>query len=143
MLSNHKRHYLAEFYGGYDDKHARFRKTNLVARALYPKAGVKSFASLQVRIVGLHERGAILQSSAIEFLPEHFYLCLGDGEIFITCARKSVDRADMFVSFSQAEDTGFIEALTKIAVPLSTLRRMRGQSPLPVEARIVRHARAN
>ncbi|TWF54828.1 hypothetical protein [Neorhizobium alkalisoli] len=138
MLQNQKRHYLAQFYSANDNPGIRQRKANLVARAIYPKAGgVKSFASLQVRIVGLHENGATIQSSAIEFLPDHFYLCLGDGEIFFTCAKKNVMKAEMVVSFSKPEDTFFIEALSKINLPLATLKRMRDSVPPVIQARMV------
>jgi hypothetical protein len=142
MLQNGKsRHYLAQFYGANDNPDIRIRRCNLVARAVYPSAGMKSFASLQVRIVGLHENGAIIQSSAIGFLPDHFYLCLGENEIFFTCARKSVDRAEMVLSFSQPEDTFFIETLAKIGLPLATLKRMRGLCPPVIQARMMQNRR--
>jgi len=142
MLHNERpRHYLAQFYGANDNPHERHCKVNLVARALYPRAGVKSFASLQVRIVGLRENGAIIQSSAIEFLPDHFYICLGEGEIFLTCAKQNVTQAEMVVSFSQPVDAPFIQALSRIDFPLSTLKRLDGYCHPAVQARIVRSRR--
>jgi hypothetical protein len=141
-LQNRKsRHYLAQFYGANDNPQIRIRKANLVARAVYPTAGMKSFASIQVRIVGLHENGAIIQSSAIDFLPEHFYLCLGENEIFFTCAKKNVLKAEMVLSFSQPEDTFFIETLAKIGLPLATLKRMRGLCPPVIQARMTQNHR--
>lgn len=144
MLDKRRRHYLAEFYGANDNPHARYGKANLVARAIYPRAaGVKSFCSLQVRIVGLHEGGAIVQSSAIEFLPDHFYLCLGDQEIFFTCAKKTVVKADMFVTFAQPESLELVEALRRLSFPLATLQTMKGRCEAVIEARINRKKRAN
>jgi hypothetical protein len=146
-LQNRKsRHYLAQFYGANDNPQVgpqiRLRKANLVARAVYPTAaGVKSFASIQVRIVGLHENGATIQSSAIDFLPDHFYLCLGENEIFFTCAKLNVLKAEMVVSFSKPEDTFFIEALAKIGLPLATLKRMRGLCPPVIQARMTQNHR--
>lgn len=142
MLQQQKgRHYLAQFYGANDNPRDRPHKCNLVARALYPKAGVKSFCSLQVRIVGVNENGAIIQSSAIEFLPDHFYICLGEGEIFLTCAKRNMMKAEMAVSFAQPVDAAFVEALSRITFPLSTLKRMTGLCHPAVEARIVRSRR--
>jgi hypothetical protein len=141
-LQNGKsRHYLAQFYGANDNPQIRLRKANLVARAVYPTAGVKSFASIQVRIVGLHENGATIQSSAIDFLPDHFYLCLGENEIFFTCAKINVLKAEMVVSFSRPEDTFFIETLAKIGLPLATLKRMRGLCPPVIQARMTQNHR--
>ncbi|PYB73265.1 hypothetical protein [Rhizobium wuzhouense] len=143
MLEPRRRHYLAQFYGANDNPHDRYRKTNLVARAIYPRAGVKSYCSLQVRIVGLNEQGAILQSSAIEFLPDHFYLCLGEEEIFLTCAKKSVLKADMFVTFARPESAELVESLTRMPFPLGTLRRLSGRCEPVIEARIARGKRMN
>jgi hypothetical protein len=142
-LHNRKsRHYLAQFYSANDNPQIRIRKANLVARAVYPTAaGVKSFASIQVRIVGLHENGATIQSSAIDFLPDHFYLCLGENEIFFTCAKTNLFKAEMVVSFSKPEDTFFIEALAKIGLPLATLKRMRGLCPPVIQARMTQNQR--
>lgn len=141
MLQNRKpRHFLAEFYSANDNPEVRpdirMRRANLVARAVYPKSGVKSFSSLPVRIVGLHEEGAVIQCSAIDFLPEHFYLCLGENEIFFTCAKRKVVKAEMVVSFAQPEDTFFIDALAKINLPLATLKRMRDSVPPVIQARM-------
>ncbi|SFB46858.1 hypothetical protein SAMN03159496_04046 [Rhizobium sp. NFR07] len=141
MQNGKSRHYLAQFYGANDNPQIRLRKANLVARAVYPTAGVKSFASIQVRIVGLHENGATIQSSAIDFLPDHFYLCLGENEIFFTCAKINVLKAEMVVSFSRPEDTFFIETLAKIGLPLATLKRMRGLCPPVIQARMTQNHR--
>jgi hypothetical protein len=143
MLEQRRRHYLAEFYDANDNPHARYRKANLVVRAIYPRAGVKSYCSLQVRIVGLHEQGAILQSTAIDFLPDHFYLCLGEEEIFLTCAKKSVLKTDMFVTFARPESAELVESLTQMSFPLGTLRRLRGCCSPVIEARITRGKRLN
>jgi hypothetical protein len=142
MLNQQKsRHYLAQFYGTNNVPVGRPRQCNLVARALYPKAGVKSFASLQVRIVSIHEEGALIQSSMIAFLPDHFYICLGEGEIFLTCAKKDVVQAEMLVSFTTPLDTPFVDALTRVNHPLSTLKRMSGRFPSAIESRILQSRR--
>lgn len=142
MLNQQKgRHYLAQFYGANNGPVGQPRKCNLVARALYPKAGVKSFASLQVRIVSIHEEGALIQSSMIAFLPDHFYICLGEGEIFLTCAKKDVVQAEMLVSFRSSLDTPFVEALARINSPLITLKRMSGYVPAAIESRILQSRR--
>jgi hypothetical protein len=123
--SRRHRHYLAEFYGANDNPKIRFRKTSIAARAVYPNGGVKSFSSLQVRLIGVCETGALIQAAAIEFLPDHFYLSLGENEIVFTCATRNVMKDRMVVTFSKAEDTFFIDALAKVGLPLSTLKRMR------------------
>ena len=139
MLQNRKpRHYLAQFYGANDNPQNRYRKASIAARALYPTAGIKSLASLHVRIVRVCETGAIIQANAIEFLPDHFYLCLGDNEIFFTCAKKNLLKGALVVAFAQPEDTFFIDALTKVGLPLSTLKRMRGPGSPTVQTRTVR-----
>jgi hypothetical protein len=119
------RHYLAQFYGANDNPKIRYRKTNMVARAVYPNGGVKSFSSLQVRLIGVCETGALIQAAAIEFLPDHFYLSLGDNEIVFTCAARNVMKDRMVVTFAKPEDTFFIDAFAKVGLPLSTLKRMR------------------
>lgn len=129
MLENGKhRHYLAQFYGANDNPKVRYRKANLVARAVYPNGGVKSFSSLQVRIVGICETGALIQAGAVEFLPDHFYLSLGNNEVVFTCAKRNVMKDKMVLIFSQTEDTFFIDALAKGGLPLTTLRRMRAST---------------
>lgn len=142
MLHQQKsRHYLAQYYAADETPVGKARKCNVVARAVFPKAGVKSFSSLQVRILSIHEYGAHIQSSALAFLPDHFYICLGEGEIFITCVKKEAVQADMLVSFTKPLDTPFVEALSQIKFPLSTLHRMSGQFPAAIESRIVRARR--
>ena len=139
MLQHQKsRHYLAQFYGANDNPVGKARRCNLVARAIFPKAGVKSFSSVQVRILSIHEYGAHIQSSALGFIPDHFYLCLGESEIFVTCIKKEAVQADALLSFTKPLDTPFVEALSRIDFPLSTLRRMSGQFPAAIESRIVR-----
>ncbi len=130
MLENGKpRHYLAQFYGANDNPKVRYRRTNLVARAVYPNGGgVKSFSSLQLRIVGICETGALIQTAAVEFLPDHFYLCLGENEVIFTCAKRNVMKDKMVLVFSQAEDAFFINALAKGGLPLATLKRMRAST---------------
>ncbi len=129
MLESSKpRHFLAQFYGANDNPKVRYRKANLVARAVYPNGGVKSFSSLQVRIVGICETGALIQAGAVEFLPDHFYLCLGDNEVFFTCAKRNVMKDKMVLIFSQPEDTFFIDALAKGGLPLTALKRMRAST---------------
>ncbi|AYD01910.1 hypothetical protein [Neorhizobium sp. NCHU2750] len=126
MLENGRhRHYLAEFYGANDNPKIRYRKTNIVARAVYPNGGVKSFSSLQVRLIGMCETGALIQSAAMKFLPEHFYLSLGNNEIVFTCAARNVMEDRMVVTFAKPEDTFFVDALAKAGLPLATLKRMR------------------
>lgn len=129
MLENSKpRHYLAQFYGANDNPQVRYRRTSIIARAVYPNGGVKSFSSLQVRIVGLCETGALIQTAAVEFLPDHFYLCLGENEVIFTCAKRNVMKDKMVLVFSQAEDTFFINSLAKGGLPLTTLKRMRAST---------------
>ncbi len=129
MLESSKpRHYLAQFYEANDNPKVRYRKTNLVARAVYPNGGVKSFSSLQVHIVGICETGALIQAGAVEFLPDHFYLCLGDNEVFFTCAKRNVMKDRMVLIFSRPEDTFFINALAKGGLPLTALKRMRAST---------------
>jgi len=135
------RNYLSQFYTANDNAQQRVRKANLLAKAIYPKAGVKSFATLQIRIVGLHEKGAIIQSKALEFLPDHFYICLGDGEIFFTCAKKNLVRGDMVVAFSEEEDSFFIEALARVVLPLAALGSIRDACPPIVQARMSKSRR--
>ncbi len=141
MNSQKPRHYLTQFYNANDNLQPRMRKANLLAQAIYPKSGVKSFASLQVRIVALHEKGAIIHSKAVEFLPDHFYICLGADEIFFTCAKKDVIRGQMVVAFSEAEDPFFIEALSRLVLPISALGSLRDASPPVVQARMRGHRR--
>ena len=136
MDARKSRHFLAQFYGDNDNPGARYRKCNLVTRAIYPTAGIRSFAGLLVRIVGINESGAILQSTGITLLPEHFYICLGAGEIFLTCARKRLSETEMFVSFSRAEEEEFIDALCNIGFPLSPLTKMSSDCAPEIENRI-------
>ncbi|MEB2842864.1 hypothetical protein GAO09_28010 [Rhizobiales bacterium RZME27] len=136
MRPQKPRNYLAQFYSANDNALPRMRKANILARAIYPKSGVKSFATMQIRIVGLHEKGAIIQSKAIEFLPEHFYICLGAGEIFFTCAQKNIIKGEMVVAFSEAEDSFFIEALSRLVLPLASLSGIRDACPPIVQARM-------
>lgn len=129
MLESSKpRHYLAQFYGANDNPKVRYRKTNLAALAVYPNGGVKSFSSLQVRIVGICETGALVQAGAVEFLPDHFYLSLGNNELVFTCAKRNVVKDKMVVTFSRPEDTFFINALAKGGLPLMSLKRMRAST---------------
>lgn len=141
MRPQKPRNYLAQFYSANDNAQTRMRKASLLGQAIYPKSGVKSFASLQIRIVALHEKGAIIQSKAIEFLPEHFYICLGAGEIFFTCAKKDVVKGEMVVAFSKAEDPFFIEALARVVLPLASLGSIRDACPPVVQARMTRNRR--
>lgn len=125
LQTGRHRHYLAEFYGANDNPKVRYRKTNMSARAIYPNGGLKSFSSLQVRLIGVCETGALIQAAAIEFLPDHFYLSLGNNEIVFTCAVRNVMKDRMVVTFAKREDTFFVDALAKVGLPLSTLKRMR------------------
>lgn len=129
MLESSKpRHYLAQFYEANDNPKVRYRRTNLVALAVYPNGGVKSFSSLHVRIVGISETGAVLQAGPVEFLPDHFYLSLGNNEVVFTCTKRNVSKDKMVVIFSKQEDTFFINALAKGGLPLTTLKRMRAST---------------
>lgn len=143
MTQSHKaRHYLAALYPN-DNTPKQYRKVNLVARALFPAPGLKSLYSLQVRIVSISETGAILQSRAIDYLPDHFYLCFGEREILITCAKKSLLNGSVVASFAKAEAPGFIDALTRITFPLVTLKKLGGICPPAIAARITRTATPN
>ncbi len=62
---------------------------------------------MQVRIVKLSTVGALLHGHLLEFLPEQFYLCLGEKEIFITCAKRQLKDNKMAVVFAQPESPGF------------------------------------
>lgn len=121
----------------------KYHKVNLVARALYPDGGVKKFASMQVRIVSINETGAIVQARDIGVLPDHFYLCLGKREIFLTCSKKRQQDASAFVMFSKPEATAFIMALKKLDFPLATLQELKGRSSAVIEARIYNPANNN
>ena len=130
MIENPKaRHYLAALY---PEKEAgkHYREVNLVARALFPAPGLKSLHSMQVRIVRISENGAVLHSRAIDYLPDHFYLCLGAREILITCARKLLANGNAVVGFSRDEKPAFIDALAQITFPLMTLKKLAGACPL-------------
>ncbi len=141
MFQNPKaRHYLAELYSG--NEAGRYRKVNLVARALFPAPGLKSLHSMQVRIVQISEKGAVLHSRAISYLPDHFYLCLGAREILITCGRKLFVNGSAVVTFARDEKTAFIDALSQITFPLTTLRKLAGGCPLIIEERITRQGAA-
>ncbi len=137
------RNYLSRLYFDQHSEDYQYRRVNLVARAIYPARGVKSFATLQVRVVSLSETGAILQASNIKLLPDHFYLCLGKFEIFLTCAKVKDENGSMFVSFSRKEETSFIEALSLIAFPLDTLQQLQGNCSRAIEARIDRSPKSN
>jgi hypothetical protein len=143
MEQQSRRNYLSRLYPGQDEEEYRYRKVNLVARALFPARGVKSFATLQVRIVSLSEEAAVLQSNNLKYLPEHFYLCLGQFEIFLTCARRKVENGSMFVNFSKREDASFIEALSLITFPLDTIQQLQGKCSRAIEARIDRSLQNN
>ncbi|MCV3737385.1 hypothetical protein OCK02_14310 [Rhizobium sp. TRM96647] len=138
MLQSPKaRHYLADLYPG-NETATNERKVNLVARALFPAPGLKSLHSIQVRIVRISESGALLESRAIDYLPDHFYLCFGAREILITCARKSLVKGSAAVSFARNEKPAFIDALARITFPLATLKKLGGICPLAIEERITR-----
>lgn len=137
LQSSRPRHYLAQFYPGNEVPEA-YRTVNLVARAAYPAPGMKALHSLQVRIVRLNEGGAVLQSRALDYLPDHFYLCLGEKEIVLTCAKKSIERGSMVVNFSKREERTFIDALARINFPLTTLKRLRDACSPEIDRRINR-----
>jgi hypothetical protein len=132
------RHYLSRFYGANDNPEARFRRTSLFARAIFPQAGIKAYQGMSVKIVGLQEQGAILQVADNESLPEHFYLCLGENEIFFTCARRDEVKAGLRVAFAEPEDTFFIDALARISLPMATFQKMRGSCPAVIQSRMRR-----
>ncbi len=133
---NVHRNYLSRLAFTNDTAEPRFQKVNLVARALCPVKGVKSFATHQVRIVSISETGAVLQARNIQSLSDHFYLCLGKFEIVLTCACVKRQEDSVFVRFSKPEDAGFIRALALIDFPLTTLQTLRGQTSRTIEARI-------
>ena len=139
MLNPHlRRNYLSRLALANETEQSAYKSVNLVVRALCPVKGVKSFAIHQVRIVSLSETGAVLQARNIHILTDHFYLCLGDFEIFLTCARVKQQEESLFVRFSKKEESDFIRALTQITFPLTTLQKLRGQSTRAIEARIQR-----
>jgi len=130
------RNYLSRLAFVGDNTEPAYQRVNLVVRALCPVKGVKSFAVHQVRIVSISEAGAVLQGRAIESLTDHFYLCLGKFEIFLTCARVKQQEGSLFVRFAKREESEFIRALTRISFPMTTLQTLRGHSPRAVEMRI-------
>lgn len=132
------RHYLSRFYSANDNPEMRVRRTSLFARAIFPQAGIKAYQGMTVKIIGLHEQGAILQVADSEMLPEHFYLCLGENEIFFTCARRGEVKAGLLVAFAEPEDTFFIEALSRISLPMATFQKMRGSCPAVIQSRMRR-----
>lgn len=137
MLNSHThRNYLSRLAFAGDSAEPAFSRVNLVARALCPVKGVKSFAAHQVRIVSISETAAVLQARSLEPLSDHFYLCLGKFEIFITCARLRQQEGSLFVRFSKPEETDFIRALAGITFPMTTLQKLRGHSVRAIEARI-------
>lgn len=129
------RHYLAGHYRALGRIDLDFRETNLLVRAIY-SSGMKNFSTMQVRIVKLSTGGALLHGHLLEYLPEQFYLCLGEREIFITCAKRHLQDEKMAVVFAEPESTGLVEALARIRQPLSTLKQLRGASAPVIEARI-------
>lgn len=130
------RHYLAEHYQTLGRIDLNYRETNLLVRAVYSSKGMKNFSTMQVRIVKLSTEGALLHGHLMEFLPEQFYLCLGEKEIFITCAKRQLKDNKMAVVFAQPESPGFVQALVRVRTPLSTLKRLRGECAPAIEARI-------
>jgi hypothetical protein len=138
LNSNTHRNYLSRLAFAGDSPEPAYHRVNLVARALCPVKGVKSFTARQVRIVSISETGAILQARGIEQLTAHFYLCLGTSEIFITCAQIRQQEGSVFVRFSKPEESAFIRALAGITFPMTTLQTLRGQSARAIEARIRR-----
>ena len=137
-----RRNYLSRLAFSNDDREQPYHKTNLVVRALCPIKGMRSFAVHKVRIVSINEAGAIVQARDIAILPEHFYLCLGKSEIFLTCSRVSKGDGSLFVRFSKPESSAFIQALTRISFPLTTLEQLRGNVAQAIETRIRHGAKA-
>lgn len=139
MLQRPKpRHYLAQLYRA-NEEPKPLRKVNLVVRALFPAPGLKTLYSMQVRVVSINETGAVLQARTLDYLPDHFYLCLGEKEIVMTCAKASVNNGSMTVSFALDEESDFIEALTHISFPLSTLAKLHGACAPVVARRIIKN----
>ena len=114
----------------------QFRDTDLQARAVYYSRGMKVSSSMQVRIVKLSTAGAILQGELLPFLTDQFYLVLGDREIFITCAKRHFADGKMAVAFASLEHREFIDALARITEPQTTLKQLRGATPMIIESRI-------
>lgn len=130
------RHYLAEHYQSLGRIDLDYRSANLLVRAVYPTSVMKSFATMQVRIVKISTEGALLHGHLLHHLPEQFYLCLGEQEIFITSAKRHLEDNRMAIVFAQPESRGFVQALSRITQPLSTLKRLRGAAAPAIEARI-------
>lgn len=130
------RHYLAEHYQSLGRIDLDYRSANLLVRAIYPTAVMKSFATMQVRIVKISTEGALLHGDLLHHLPEQFYLCLGEQEIFITSAKRHLQDERMAIVFAQPESRAFVHALSLIKQPLTTLQRLRGQAGPAIDARI-------
>lgn len=134
------RHYLAQHYQPLSRMNLDFCRTNLLVRAVYC-SGLKNVSTMQVRIVKLSTGGALLHGYLLHYLPEQFYLCLGEREIFITCAKRHLQDEKMAVVFAQPESAAFVQALARIRQPLSTLKTLRGASAPVIESRVTaRHA---
>ena len=132
------RNYLSRLAFADDAAQPTYHKVNLVARALCPTTTVKSFDIHQVRIAYISETAAVLQGHNIQTLTDHFYLCLGKAEIFLTCACVKRQEGSLVVRFSKSEESDFIRALAQISFPMATLQKLRGQSSRVIEARIQR-----
>jgi hypothetical protein len=129
-------HYLSQYYRSQNSTDLEFRRVNLVARAVYSASGLKSFSTMQVRVVSISTTGAILEGNLLRYLADQFYLCFGEREIFITCARRNMVAGKLAVTFSHREDPAFIQALARVTFPLSTLSKLRGTMAPAIEARI-------
>ena len=135
------RNYLSRLAFGAEAPEQGYNKVNLLARALCPTKGVKSFEIQQVRVLHIDENGAVLQAQSVQSLTDHFYLCLGQFEILITCACRKRNDSTLVVRFSKREETAFIRALTRIDVPITTMQRLSGQSSQAIETRITANRR--
>lgn len=139
MQQRKSSHYLSQFYIANDNSTSGMRKVDLMARAIFPTVGMRSFATTQIRIVGVNENGAVLQSGTNIPLPDHFYVALGENEIFLTCARDGSDGEQISVTFSGKEDARFIDALAAIQNPLQTLLRLGDHCHAAIRSRLTKN----
>lgn len=118
----------------------RYRNVNLVVRIVFPAKAIKSLTVLQARIVKLSEFGAVIQSSSFSKIPDHFYICVGNFEIFLTCAQIRADKDSLVVRFSKVEDSSFVDSLSLISFPLDTMHKLKGKYGKSISARCHSHA---
>lgn len=131
--------YLSRLYMPPHEEDYRYRNVNLVVRIVFPAKAIKSLTVLQARIVKLSEFGAVIQSSNLRKIPDHFYICVGNFEIFLTCAQLRANKDNLVVRFSKVEESSFIDALSLIPFPLDTMHKLKGKYGKTIAVRCHSH----